>query len=40
MPRLDLRRGFSAAMPLRSVPDEAAVADVFGTFAVLVALTR
>ncbi len=30
----------SAAMPLRSEPEEAAVGEVFGTFAVLVADTR
>ena len=31
-----VRAAFSAAMPLRSEPEEAAVAEVFGTLAVVV----
>ena len=33
-----LRAAFCAAMPLRSEPDEAAVAEVFGTLPVVVAV--
>ncbi len=34
------RAAACTALPLRSLPDEAAVAEVFGTFAVSVAFTR
>ena len=38
--RLILRAAAFAAMPFMSEPDEAAVAEVFGTLAVLVAIGR
>ena len=40
MRALIARAAMRAAMPLRSEPDEAAVGDVFGTFAVVVAVMR
>ena len=36
----DLRHASATAAPFRSLPDEAAVADVFGTLSVRVGMTR